>query len=53
MTPAILIYFFLCVLVAWLGRDRAIGSIGIFVLSLVVTPFISAIILLAATTRES
>lgn len=43
----------LSVLVGWLGKDRAIGFAGFFVLSLIFTPFITSLVLLVSMPRSS
>jgi hypothetical protein len=47
----IIIYLLLCVLVSWFGRDKAIGSVGFFVMSLFLTPMVVALILLVTTEK--
>jgi len=47
----IIIYLLLCILVSWLGRDKAIGSVGFFVMSLFLTPPVVALILLVTTEK--
>jgi len=44
-------YLLLALLVGVLGRDRAIGFAGFFVLSLVLTPVLSAVLLLLTAPR--
>jgi hypothetical protein len=41
----------LSALVGWIGRDRAIGFAGFFVLSLLFTPFVMALVLLVSVPR--
>lgn len=48
----VLLYVLLCLLVGFLGRHRAVGFAGCFVLSLLVTPFIMALVLLVGAPRE-
>lgn len=48
----ILSYLALCAVVAWLGRNRAIGFAGCFVLGLLLTPFVMALVLMVATPRS-
>lgn len=38
--------------VGWLGRKRAIGFAGFFVLSLMLTPFVMALVLLVSVPRK-
>jgi hypothetical protein len=45
----IIIYLLICMLVAWCGRNKAFGAAGFFVLSLFITPFVVAIILLVTS----
>lgn len=42
----------LSVLVGWLGRRRTIGFAGFFVLSLVLSPFIMALVLMVSGQRR-
>ncbi|HQS13012.1 MAG: hypothetical protein B7Y62_10560 [Sphingomonadales bacterium 35-56-22] len=39
------------VVVGWFGRNRAIGFAGFFVLSLLLTPFVMALVLLVSVPR--
>lgn len=48
----ILVYVALCALVAFLGRNSAVGCAGCFVLSLILTPFVMALILMIAAPRS-
>ncbi len=48
----ILLLVALCALVGWLGRGRAIGFAGFFVLSLLFTPFIMALVLSVSMPRQ-
>jgi hypothetical protein len=52
--PIVLIiaYVVLSALIGFLGRRREIGFAGFFVLSLLITPFITALILLVAAPRS-
>ena len=50
---AILLYAGLCALVGYLGRDRAVGFAGYFVLSLLLTPLVMALVLLVGAPRRS
>lgn len=47
----ILAYVALCLLVGYLGRKREVGFSGVFVLSLVLTPFIMALVLMVGAPR--
>lgn len=47
----IIVYLFLCIVVSWFGRDKAIGSVGFFVMSLFLTPVVVALILLVTTEK--
>lgn len=49
----ILIYVGLSALVALLGRNSAIGFTGWFVLGLLLTPFVAALILMMAAPRKN
>lgn len=42
----------LSAIVGWCGRKRTIGFAGFFVLSLLVTPFVMALVLLVSAPRE-
>lgn len=48
----VLTYVVLCALVALMGRNRAVGFAGCFVLGLLLTPFVVAIILMIAAPRS-
>jgi hypothetical protein len=50
---AILLYAGLCALVGYLGRDRSVGFAGYFVLSLLLTPLVMALVLLVGAPRRS
>lgn len=50
---AILIYFLLCITVAWFGRDRRIGFTGFLILSVIFSPFLMALILLLGGAPKS
>jgi hypothetical protein len=39
-----LLYVALCGLVGWLGRDSRLGGWGTFIVSLIVTPFVTFVI---------
>ena len=45
------IYVLFSILVAWFGRDTRIGWFGFFILSLFITPMITALVLLATEQR--
>ena len=47
------LYFALCLLVGYLGRKREIGFAGFFVLSILLTPLITALILLISGQRKN
>jgi hypothetical protein len=49
---AILIYVGLAGLIGFLGRKSAIGFAGFFVLSLLLTPFVTALVLLVSAPRS-
>jgi len=48
----IVIYFLSCLLMAFAGRKRRIGSIGYFLVALFLTPILTAIILLIFAPRR-
>jgi hypothetical protein len=47
------IYVALCLLVGWLGRDRAIGFAGFLVLSLLLNPLIALLLLVVSAPRRA
>lgn len=47
-----LVYLLLCMLVAWLGRRKTIGFVGFLLLSLVITPAATFIILIVSADRD-
>jgi hypothetical protein len=49
----ILIYIAMSAVVGFLGRKRAVGFAGIFVLSLFLTPFVMALVLMVAGPRAN
>ena len=49
---AFVLYVLLCLLVGYLGRSRAVGFAGYLVLSLLLTPFVMALVLLVGAPRE-
>lgn len=55
MASPLLIVFYgvLCAIVGLLGRKSNVGFAGIFVLSLLFTPFVMALVLLVARPRSS
>ncbi|WP_395663499.1 hypothetical protein [Aestuariivirga sp.] len=48
----ILLYVSLCAFVGYLGRERAVGFAGYFVLSLLLTPLVMALVLLVGAQRN-
>jgi Sec-independent protein secretion pathway component TatC len=53
MDIVILVYLGLCVAAGYLGRRRALGFFGFFVLSVVVTPLLTIVILILTAPRRS
>ena len=51
--PLIVLYFALSLLVGFLGRGRSIGFIGYFLLSLIVSPLVMALVLLVGMPRQT
>lgn len=51
ITPGLLVYLFLCYLIAFFGRNRKFGFWVYFILSFVLTPVIGFIITLASDKR--
>lgn len=51
MYSLFVLYVLASLFIGYLGRDRLIGFIGFFVLSLLVTPVISAIVILLGLRR--
>lgn len=49
----VFIYFVLAVLVGWLGRHKEIGFVGFLLLSLLITPVATFLILLIAHDRRT
>ena len=49
----ILLYVALAALVGWCGRNREVGFAGFFTLSLLLTPFAMALVLLVSLPRRS
>jgi hypothetical protein len=47
-----LAYVGLCALVGYLGRERTVGFAGYFVLSLLLTPLVMALVLLVGAQRK-
>ncbi len=48
----LLVYFLLGACVAWAGRAREIGFAGFFLLSILFTPLVTALILLISGPRK-
>lgn len=48
----ILAYVVLAGALGYLGRKRAVGFAGVFVLSLLLTPFVMALVLMVAAPRS-
>lgn len=48
---ALLVYACICALVGYLGRNRAAGFAGFFVLSVLLTPLVMALVLLVGAPR--
>lgn len=48
----LLLYAALCALVGYLGRNRSVGFAGYFVLSLLLTPLVMALVLLVGGQRK-
>ncbi len=46
------VYFLACLIVALVGRNTRVGAFGFFLLSLVFTPLIAGIVLLAAKPKD-
>jgi hypothetical protein len=51
--PLIAVYVVLSLLVGYLGRGRSIGFAGYFVLSLIISPLIMALVLLVGMPRKA
>lgn len=49
----VFVYVGLCALVGYLGRERAAGFSGYFVLSILLTPLVMALVLLVGAQRKS
>lgn len=49
----IYVYFMASVLVGFLGRHRAIGFIGFFIASLLITPVLSFLVLAMTATKRA
>ena len=47
------LYVLLCILVGYLGRKREIGFAGFFILSILLSPLITALILLISGQRKT
>jgi len=52
LLAAVAAYIVSCAAVGFFGRKRAIGFIGCFLFSLVISPIVMAIILLVAMPRQ-
>lgn len=52
MALYVIAYAGLCVLVAYLGRAREIGFAGFLVLSVILTPLVTALVLLISGPRQ-
>ncbi|MEM7530372.1 MAG: hypothetical protein AAF416_22485 [Pseudomonadota bacterium] len=48
----ILVYILLCIVVGWLGRRKAIGFVGFFLLSVVITPILTLVALMVTADRD-
>ncbi|MCB0588287.1 MAG: hypothetical protein KDD06_23545 [Phaeodactylibacter sp.] len=48
----ILVYAIFCLLVAWGGRNSVIGFFGVLVLSIFVTPLVTAVLLVVFRQRR-
>ena len=48
----VVVYLLLCLLVGYMGRNRAVGFSGYLVLSLLLTPFLMSLVLLVGAPRE-
>lgn len=46
------LYIVLCIIIAWIGSNRKLGSWGYFFCSLALTPFVGIIVLLASDKRS-
>ena len=53
MVLLFLVYVITCLLVAYLARDRIIGFIGFFLLSLIFTPLVMLIVFVLGTRRDN
>ncbi len=51
ITPGLIVYLFLCYLIAFFGRNRKFGFWIYFILSFILTPLIGLIITLASDKR--
>lgn len=49
---AIAIYLVLCVVAGFFGRRRVLGALGFFLLSVIVTPLLTIIILILTAPRR-
>ena len=48
----LVVYLLICLVVGFLGRHRSVGFVGFFLISLLLTPIVSIIILLLAVERK-
>jgi Na+/proline symporter len=53
MLALVAVYLVLCLLVGFIGRNRQIGFAGFFVLSILLSPFVMALVYLLGTPRTS
>lgn len=49
--PQLLIFVLLSIVVGWVGRDRQLGFLGTFVLSLILSPLIALTALLLGQSK--
>lgn len=49
----ILIFLLICLAVGWIGRDRQLGFVGTFLISLLLSPLIALLALLLGRPRET
>lgn len=48
----VIVYVLLAACVGWIGRNKQIGFVGFFILSLVVTPLVTLFVLMIAEDRR-
>jgi len=53
MPALVVLYLLLCLLVGFVGRNRKIGFAGFFVLSVLLSPLVMALVYLLGTPRTS